>query len=115
MNIPGFTAEASLYKTSGSYRSTGSEFGDLRSGEAIVPAYFPGSATQARCNRCLEIATRNFAGCLATGSAACGLTCIASGPGYPVCFAACEGGGSCRLQRAAVDAIGRVRAGRLLS
>jgi hypothetical protein len=45
MNIPRFTAHASLCWTSGRHRSSGFECGDLRSGESIVPAYFPGTLT----------------------------------------------------------------------
>ncbi len=81
MNIPEFTARASLYRTSSGYRSAGSWNGGATQDQSIVPGYFPGSATQAKCNRCSEIALRNFGICLATG----GVACIASGPFYPIC------------------------------
>jgi hypothetical protein len=38
MSIPEFTAQVSLYRTSNRYRSSGSECGDLQSGESIVPS-----------------------------------------------------------------------------
>ena len=93
MNIPEFTAQSSLYRTNNLYHhSAGSAYGDLRSGESIVPAYYPGTETQKSCNRCNEIALRNYGGCLAIGATACGLGCIASGPFYAACFAGCMGG-----------------------
>lgn len=92
MSVPEFTAEASLYRTSGRYRSSGSEGSVLWSGESIVPAYYPGTATQANCNRCLKTAQKNFGWCLGIGGAGCGLGCIAAGPFYAACFASCMGG-----------------------
>jgi hypothetical protein len=44
MNLLGFTAQASLYRTANSYRSSGSERGDLRLGESIVPQLPPRNA-----------------------------------------------------------------------
>ena len=99
MAIPGFAAQASLYQTTRRYRSTGFARSEGMSGPSIMPAYFPGPSTQANCNRCNEIATRNFGGCLAIGATGCGLGCIAAGPFYPACFAACMGGtlGTCNV------------------
>jgi len=88
MNMPGFTAEASLYKTSNRYRASNLEYGDKPSGEAIILSYFPGPATQAVCDTCLKRAVRDHGICLvsaAVGSAVCG-------PFYPVCFGAAAGG-----------------------
>jgi len=91
MSIPEFTAEASLYRTNNRYRSSGSEFEGSPSTQSVVAAYFPGTATQAKCNRCSEIDLRNYGGCLTVGA----IGCIASGPFYPVC----AGGvlGACNL------------------
>lgn len=44
MNLPGFTAQASLYRTTNRYRSSGSGCGDLRLGEPIVPQLLPKDA-----------------------------------------------------------------------
>jgi hypothetical protein len=67
MTIPEFTAQASLYRTSNSYRSSSSsEHGDLWSGHGIVPAYFPGPAAKAACNNCLESALTDYFKCIAT-------------------------------------------------
>lgn len=63
MNMPGFTAEASLYRTSGRYRASASDFGGSPLSEPIVPAYFPGPGTQAACNTCLEGCAKNNAIC----------------------------------------------------
>lgn len=54
MNLPGFTAQASLYRTSNRYRSSGSEFSGLPSTQSVVAAYHPGPSTQQRCNMCLQ-------------------------------------------------------------
>jgi hypothetical protein len=51
MNIPAFTAQASLYRTSNRYRSSGREAGNLWSGESVVPAYYPGPAGEAACGQ----------------------------------------------------------------
>ena len=69
MNIPGYTAEASLYSTSGRYRASASDFGGSPSNEAIVPAYFPGPGTQAACNSCLEDCAKANVTCNAIASA----------------------------------------------
>ena len=91
MNIPGFTAHASLYKTSNRYRTSGSEFDGSRPAQSVAAAYFPGPETQAKCNRCSEIALRNFGVCLGIGAAGS----IACGPFYPACFGAALG--ACNL------------------
>lgn len=97
MNIPGFNAEASIYRTSGRYRSSGLGGGDASAGGAIFPAYYPGADTQARCNNCMTGCVEKFEYCLAVGAGGCAFGCIATGPLYPACYAACMGGvlGSC--------------------
>lgn len=52
MNIPEFTAHASLYRTSNRYRSSSSEYGGPPSAHSVVPAYYPGPATQRECRVC---------------------------------------------------------------
>ena len=54
MSIPEFTAQASLYRTSNRYRSSGSEFSGLPPTQSVVAAYYPGRSTQYRCNKCLQ-------------------------------------------------------------
>jgi hypothetical protein len=65
MNIPAFTAQASLYRTSNRYHSSVAEFHGSISGQSVVAAYIPGPETQNRCSGCTDIcvATRNI--CLA--------------------------------------------------
>lgn len=70
MNIPQFTAQASLYKTSNGYRSSGCEFSHLPSGQSVVAAYHPGPTTRAICNGCLQVCSDNWHSC---ESAAIGL------------------------------------------
>ncbi len=67
INIPGFTAETSLYKTSTHYRLLGA----LIRGSGVVPQ-------QSDCEIACGIA-----------DAACLTACIASGPFYPLCASAC--------------------------
>ena len=63
MNLPAFTASASLYRTSNRYRSSSSEFSSLPSTESVVAAYRPGPSTQARCNECLQSCANDRASC----------------------------------------------------
>lgn len=65
MNIPEFTAQASLYKSSNRYRSSGLKC-DKGSGESIMPAYYPGPAAQAACNQCTKSALADYFECIAT-------------------------------------------------
>lgn len=65
MNLPEFTAEASLYKSNNRYRSSGSEDGGLLSGESIELAYFPGPAAKEACNKCLTSAVSDYFECIA--------------------------------------------------
>jgi hypothetical protein len=100
MNIPGFTGHASLYRTSARYRSSGSYGGYESAGDAIQPAYMPSPETMKGCNECMATCTDIFQGCLVAGAATCAAACVASGPLYPACYAACLGGslGVCDLQ-----------------
>jgi len=53
MNMPGFTAEASVYKTSKHYRASVSVL-STSVPEIIVPVYYPSPKTRSDCNTCLE-------------------------------------------------------------
>jgi hypothetical protein len=53
MSIPNFTAQASLYKSSRHYRGAAPSPDGSPPGGLIVPAYFPGSATEADCQTCV--------------------------------------------------------------
>ena len=100
MKIPGFNAEASLYKTSECYRVSASGFGGLPSSESILPTYYPSATTQANCNQCKENCIKSFGVCLGVGATTCGISCAFSGPAYPACLAACMGAalGACDLE-----------------
>jgi hypothetical protein len=91
VNTPAFTAEASLYRTSGHYRSSGSEYGGLLAGETIVPTFIPGAQTQRDCNTCLKACATGLVTCTTLGAAGCGVGCIASLLFYGACFAGCMG------------------------
>lgn len=64
MNIPAFTAQASLYRTSNRYRSSGAEFGGSIPAQSVVAAYYPGPSTQYRCNKCLQTCAFNKRDCV---------------------------------------------------
>src|SRR5437867_5536007 len=55
MNIPQFTAQASLYRTSNRYRSSGAELVGSQSAQLVLPAYIPGPATQHDCSVCTGV------------------------------------------------------------
>jgi hypothetical protein len=63
MNLPAFTAEASLYRTSNRYRSSGSEFDGSPTTKSVVAAYFPGPRTQGKCNQCIKDCAKANAAC----------------------------------------------------
>jgi hypothetical protein len=54
MSIPNFTAQASLYTSSRHYRGSAASPGGEPASGSIVLAYFPGPATQAACQRCVN-------------------------------------------------------------
>ena len=68
MNMPGFNAQASIYKTGGSYRVSALGFGNSTY-EGITPAYRPGPGTQAACGDCFDHCARNLAVCEAGAAA----------------------------------------------
>ena len=102
MNIPKFTAQASLYRTSGHYRFSPSDSGGVPSNESVAPAYFPGSETQARCSGCLEGCAEALAYC-SIGPATTFATC---GWWNPICTAvAAAAQGACNLASASCSAV----------
>jgi hypothetical protein len=90
MNTPGFTAQASIYRSGRRYTAMTIDSTDSIIG--ATPAYYPGPESRARCYDAAVACNESLAGCLLTASAVCAVGCIASGPGYPFCLAACEGG-----------------------
>jgi hypothetical protein len=52
MSLPNFTAQVSLYRSSKHYRGSATGAGGSPPGGSIAPAYFPGPATEAACQRC---------------------------------------------------------------
>lgn len=52
MNLPAFSARASLYRTGNRYRSAVAEAGNLTADQSIVAAYIPGPETQQSCSGC---------------------------------------------------------------
>lgn len=54
MKMPGFSGETSLYRTTGRYASSTSVFADLQPTQLLMPAYFPGPESQAKCQACIE-------------------------------------------------------------
>ena len=78
MNIPEFTAQASLYRTSNRYRSSVAEFAGSIADHSVVAAYIPGPRTQERCSGCTDICVgaRNIclAGVGVSVLSACGLS-----------------------------------------
>jgi len=82
MNIPEFTAGASLYRTNGHYRSGA---GATVSGPVLSPAYYPGrQETRDACDRCLTKSAAEYTLCLGTAAVA-SAGCLIF---YGACFAA---------------------------
>jgi hypothetical protein len=78
MNIPAFTAQASLYRTSNLYRAFG-DFGGSIADESVVAAYIPGPATRQRCSDCTYACEAERNTCLLKVAAAAAEGCILSG------------------------------------
>jgi hypothetical protein len=54
MNLPTFSAQASLYRATNRYRSPVAGFGGVATDRSVVAAYMPGPQTQQRCSDCLH-------------------------------------------------------------
>ena len=92
MNIPAFTAQASLYSSSRRYRSSITE-SDAKSssGHSIVPAYMPGPATQHECAVCTGLCDKVMEGCAIIVVAGVSAVCVGTlGFGCPAAVAAGE-------------------------
>lgn len=68
MNIPQFTAQASLYRPSRRYWSSGSEPKGSPSAQSVVTAYVPGPGTQHDCSACLETCAKTLTLCSAAAA-----------------------------------------------
>lgn len=116
MNIPSFTAQASLYRTSNRYRSSGGDFGcsiavesvvapyipELSPMDTVVLAYFPGPGTRHDCNDCLggvakaliicggTAAISAAAVCATTGWFTFGLSCAGAAAAYGAALIGCN-------------------------
>ena len=86
MSMPRFTAEAALYKTSRRYSTFPSGFVGSPGASGVVPAYFPGAETQARCSDCLGDCASTLSACAAIASTA--LAGCLFPPACPVAVAA---------------------------
>lgn len=88
MSIPAFSAQASLYRTSNRYRSSGAEFGGLIADQSVVAAYIPGPETQNKCSGCEDgcAVARNI--CLTKVGVTAFETCAGTGIAFPICAAA---------------------------
>jgi len=100
--LPGFTAQASLYRSGGRYAGSL----DAAPGPSVALAYFPGPATQARCSSCTSNCASNLAICSALAAVplvacvfppACPFAAAAAGAALAacnatslVCLAKCE-------------------------
>jgi hypothetical protein len=80
MNMPAFSAQASLYRASNHYRSSVADFGGLTTDQSVIAAYITGSDTQQRCSDCLQIPRLKRDICLAKTAwmvaSYCGITGI---------------------------------------
>jgi hypothetical protein len=78
MNMPAFTAQATLYRARNHYRSSVADFGNLTADQSVVAAYLPGADTEQRCSDCLNPSDLLRTACLAktawTVASYCGLT-----------------------------------------
>lgn len=109
MNLPEFSAQASLYRSRNNYRFSGGDFCDSIPAQSILPAYIPGSGTQNRCSGCTDIcgdfrdvclaktALEVFEGCAETLLLGCGpviamgfLQTAACYAHYSECFGYCN-------------------------
>lgn len=86
INIPGFNAEATLYRTRNRYRVSGSASSASLTAQSVVPAL--NSEDSARCSACENKCNGSYADCvgIATATWLAGLgACAATGPFYPLC------------------------------
>jgi hypothetical protein len=100
VSLPAFTAQASLYRTSGRYHAAGIAAADAAPDGWIVPSYIPGAQTQRDCDKCLAPFALTRKVCLAKAAVMVAESCITSlffgcGPAIALGYiqaAACEEG-----------------------
>jgi hypothetical protein len=102
MNIPRFTAAASLYTTTNHYRASSLDFGEIQSAGTIYPSYFPGSDTRNNCRECEADCGLDYVKCtgsaLAGAIAGCAISsiftlgagCAVAGAGLAAAYALCN-------------------------
>lgn len=54
MSIPGFSAAASIYRNTRRYAASASRSGEQPFNQVVMPAYFPGPESMAKCQGCLD-------------------------------------------------------------
>ena len=74
IKMPGFNAEATLYRSGNRYRSSGAEFG----AQSVVAAYIPGPETQNKCSGCTRACDIVNDACLAEVAASVSEACWGS-------------------------------------
>lgn len=98
MNMPNFTAEASLYRTRGTYRtSRSSGFGDPQHSNLVTPAYGPSS--HAPCDTCLLSCVVGYGICFASAALKWPPALLGCFTAYANCIAVCEFGPACCPKR----------------
>jgi hypothetical protein len=102
MSTPGFTADASLYRTSNHYRSSGSGSEAEPGARAVVAAYHPGPGTQRSCSDCLESCAKQNVICNAVA-----MTTIWFPPALAVAFTACATEAAACLGYCTVPVLGK--------
>ena len=89
INMPGFSAEVTLYRTRNRYRSSGSALDSAISAQSVVPALtFEDTENCTRCeNKCNDQGAQCAGYAVGTWLLALA-SCAATGPGYPICASA---------------------------
>jgi hypothetical protein len=96
LNIPQFTGQASLYRTTNRYRSSDTDFSGSPSDRPVVAAYMPGPHTQERCSGCTNICAGLRDVCLAEVAFSVTEACLGSlgfGCGAAIAWGYVQGGG----------------------
>src|SRR5438270_3404954 len=96
MNIPQFTGQASLYRTTNRYHSSATDFSGSPSDRSVVAAYMPGPHTQERCSGCTDICVGLRDVCLAEVAFSVTEACVGSlgfGCGAAIAWGYVQAGG----------------------
>lgn len=78
MNIPAFTAQASLYRTGNRYHTSFTKFDDSIHAQSVVAAFIPGPQTQHDCSVCTDACKIPRDICLGEVAAIVGEACLMS-------------------------------------